>query len=101
MSEWPRLLVDLGIVLVLTAGIWQFRTRRGARSGNLTGALALAGAVAVALWRDPISGTAIVVAAFAVGGLIGWAVALRVDMVQIPAMIAFQHGCGGVAASLV
>jgi NAD/NADP transhydrogenase beta subunit len=101
MSEWPRLLVDLGIVLVLTAGIWQFRTRRGARSGNLTGALALAGAVAVALWRDPIAGTAIVVAAFAVGGLIGWAVALRVDMVQIPAMIAFQHGCGGVAASLV
>jgi len=101
MADWPRLLIDIAIVLLLTAGIWQFRTRRSARRGNLTGALALAAAVGVALWRDPISAVALVAAAFAAGGLLGWAVALRVDMVQIPAMVAFQHGCGGVAAALV
>jgi NAD/NADP transhydrogenase beta subunit len=101
MSGWQRLLIDIGIVLILTAGIWQFRTRSWARRGNLTGAVALAAAVGVALWRDPLSGAILVGVAFAVGGLIGWAVSMRVDMVQIPAMIAFQHGCGGAAAALV
>ena len=102
MSGWQRLLIDIAIVLILTAGIWQFRDRQWARWGNLTGALALACAVGVALWRDPLeSGVVLVAVAFAVGGLIGWTVALRVDMVQIPAMVAFQHGCGGAAAALV
>ena len=101
MEGWQRLLIDIGIVLVLTAGIWQFRTRQGARSGNLIGAAALACAAGVALWRDPISGVVVVVIACVIGGLLGGAVAFRVDMTQIPAMVAFQHGCGGVAASLV
>lgn len=101
MNDWQHLLVDIGIVLLLTFGIWQFRTRRGARRGNLTGALALAAALGVALWRDPVQAVGLVVAAVVAGGLVGWAIALRVDMVQIPAMVAFQHGCGGVAAALV
>jgi NAD/NADP transhydrogenase beta subunit len=101
MADWQRLAIDIGIVGLLTAGIWQFRARRSARRGNLTGVLALAAATGVALWRDPISAVVLVAVAFAVGGLIGWAVAVRVDMVQIPAMVAFQHGCGGVAAALV
>jgi NAD/NADP transhydrogenase beta subunit len=101
MNDWQHLLVDIGIVLLLTFGIWQFRARQGARRGNLTGALALAAAIGVALWREPVQAVALVVAVVVAGGLVGWAVALRVDMVQIPAMVAFQHGCGGVAAALV
>ncbi|MCP4627123.1 MAG: NAD(P)(+) transhydrogenase (Re/Si-specific) subunit beta, partial [bacterium] len=31
----------------------------------------------------------------------GWIVALLVDMIQIPAMVAFQHGAGGVAVFLI
>lgn len=101
MNDWQHLLIDIAIVLLLTFGIWQFRARQGARRGNLTGALALAAAAGVALWRDPVQAVALVVAVVVAGGLVGWAVALRVDMVQIPAMVAFQHGCGGVAAALV
>ena len=33
-----------------------------------------------------------VVLALAVGGLVGCLVAMRVNMIQIPAMVAFQHG---------
>jgi len=101
MNDWQHLLIDIGIVLLLTFGIWQFRARQGARRGNLTGALALAAAIGVALWREPVQAVALVVAVVVAGGLVGWAVAFRVDMVQIPAMVAFQHGCGGVAAALV
>ena len=101
MDNGLHLGVDLAVILILIAGIWQFRTTRGARRGNLTSALAMACAVGVVLTRNPILGPAMVVAAFALGGVIGWGVALRVNMIQIPAMVAFQHGCGGVAASLV
>ena len=43
---------------------------------------------------------ATVVLALAVGGMVGCAVAVRVNMIQIPAMVAFQHGAGGIAAFL-
>jgi NAD(P) transhydrogenase subunit beta len=44
---------------------------------------------------------ALVVAALLVGGLAGGLVAVRVNMLQIPAMVAFQHGAGGIAAFLI
>ncbi len=34
------------------------------------------------------------------GGAVGCLVAVRVNMIQIPAMVAFQHGAGGIAALL-
>jgi len=101
MGGGAQLLVDVAIILILIAGLRQFRTPRGARWGNLTGALAMACAVGAVLIRNPVRGPGLVVAAFAAGGIIGWIVALRVNMIQIPSMVAFQHGCGGIAASLV
>ena len=35
------------------------------------------------------------------GAIAGYAVARTVSMIQVPAMVAFQHGAGGVAAFLV
>ncbi len=101
MGPGIHLAVDLGIILAFFAGIRQFRTPAGAARGNLTGAAAMACAAAAVLWRHPVLDPAVVAAAFAAGGLAGWIVALRVHMIQIPAMVAFQHGCGGIAASLV
>lgn len=101
MSDWPRLLVDIVIVLVLTLGLWLFGRRRSARLGNLLAALTLAAAVGVTLWRDPVAAVALVAGGVAVGGLIGWGIALRVDMIQIPGMVALQNGCGGLASGLI
>jgi len=101
MGPAIHLLIDLGIILILIAGIRLFRAPKGAKWGNLLGALAMACAVGAVLLRHPLRSPGVVVAAFALGGLAGWIVALRVNMIQIPAMVAFQHGCGGIAASLV
>lgn len=101
MGDWLKFVVDLAVILILFAGIWQFSTMRGARFGNLTGAFAMACAVGVVLYRNPIGDVGLVVTAIAVGGLVGWVIALRVNMIQIPAVVAFQHGFGGVAVSLV
>ncbi|HNQ24948.1 MAG TPA: NAD(P)(+) transhydrogenase (Re/Si-specific) subunit beta [Phycisphaerae bacterium] len=95
------LLVDLAVIVVLLAGIAQFRTPPGARRGNWTAALALAGALAVVLYRHRLQDVPLVVVVSALGVLIGAWVAVRVTMIQIPAMVAFQHGAGGVAAFLV
>jgi NAD(P) transhydrogenase subunit beta len=101
MGSQPSFLVDLAVILILFAGIRQFRTTRGARWGNLTGAFAMACAVGVVLYRHPILEPGLVVGAIVAGGVVGWAIALRVSMIQIPAVVAFQHGFGGVAVSLV
>jgi H+-translocating NAD(P) transhydrogenase subunit beta len=94
-------IVDFLIILILIVGIRFFRTPRGARRGNFLAAVALALAVVVVLVRNPILDPAIVLLALLAGSVVGVWVALKVSMVQIPAMVAFQHGAGGVAAFLI
>ena len=96
-----ELLIDLAIILIFLAGFRLFRTPKGARSGNFMAAFALILAVVVVILRHPILQPEIVLIALAAGSLAGWIVAMRVNMIQIPAMVAFQHGAGGVAAFLV
>lgn len=93
--------VDLGIILILVAGIAQFRTPQAARRGNLTAAAALLCAVIAVLYRHSVSELPLVVVVALLGSYLGGWVATRVNMIQIPAMVAFQHGAGGVAAFLV
>jgi NAD(P) transhydrogenase subunit beta len=95
------LLIDFSVIIVLIVGIWQFRMPRKARFGNLTAAFSLLCAFVLVLYRSGIIDGAVVVVSLAGGAIAGYAVARSVSMIQIPAMVAFQHGAGGVAAFLV
>ncbi|OHB80949.1 MAG: hypothetical protein A2W31_02400 [Planctomycetes bacterium RBG_16_64_10] len=53
---------------ILILGIWQFRTPRGARTGNLTAAFALLCAVVVVWHSNPATEPATVVLVLAKGG---------------------------------
>lgn len=101
MSSVLALLIDALVIALILAGVRQFRSPGGALRGNLTAALAMLLAVTVVSFRYELGAAGIVLAALVAGSLVGWAVAVRVSMVQIPAMVAFQHGAGGVAAFLV
>jgi NAD(P) transhydrogenase subunit beta len=101
MGDWVHLTTDFGIILILIVGISQFRTPRGARFGNGTAAFALVCALVAVAYRNPIMSLALVIGVAALSAAAGSWVALRVNMIQIPAMVAFQHGAGGVAAFLV
>jgi NAD/NADP transhydrogenase beta subunit len=97
----PTLLLDLTVIGVLILGIWQFRSPRHARFGNLTAALALSFALLLVLYRNGIVDATVVAVTLLTGAIAGYAIARVVSMIQIPAMVAFQHGVGGVAAFLV
>ena len=101
MGNWTTILVDLSIIVLLVIGISMFRTPRGARRGNATAATALLLAIALVLYRNAVLEPAILVVALLIGGVVGTIVAMRVTMIQIPAMVAFQHGAGGVAACAI
>lgn len=103
MDNAANIAVDIAVILVLIAGIARFRTPSGARTGNAMAALALLFAVAVVLYRDPILRTnaALAVFALAASSLAAWRVSANVSMTQIPSLVAFQNGAGGLAALLV
>ncbi len=101
MTTTLALLVDLAAIVLLIAGISMFRAPQRARLGNLVAALALTVAVVLVLRRHNVTGLPLVLTGVAAGTILGWIVAVRVTMIQIPAMIAFQHGAGGVAAFLI
>ena len=99
--RWQELAAEAGVIALLVAGVARFRTPHGARFGNHAAALALVAAVALVLSRHGIHHVDEVIVASLVGALGGMAVAVRVNMTRIPAVIALQHGVGGVAAVLV
>ena len=95
------LLIDGLVVLMLLAGIRLFRLPHSARWGNYLAAFALLCAFCLVLYRYGVIDAGSVVIAVSAGSIAGIAVAKIVSMIQIPAMVAFQHGAGGVAAFLV
>ncbi len=101
MSDITTLASDLLIIVLLYAGIFQFRFPRSSRYGNLTAALALGCAAGLVVYRSGVNDPVIVAMSVLSGSAAGWIVAARVTMIQIPAMVALQHGAGGVAAFLI
>jgi NAD(P) transhydrogenase subunit beta len=92
---------DLCVSALLIVGISRFRTPSGARLGTHLAALALGAAIALVLVRHGAASPWVVAGSALVGALGGVAIAVRVDMTGIPAVVALQHGMGGVAAVLV
>jgi H+-translocating NAD(P) transhydrogenase subunit beta len=92
---------DIAIIAVFILGIKSFRTPPEAGTGNRIAAVALLTAFVLLLSRHQLFKSEIVVLALAIGAGGGWMWAMRVNMTQIPAMIAFQNGAGGCAAMIV
>lgn len=101
MDNPAELLIDLSIIALILAGVQQFRSPKGALRGNWIAAVALGLALLLVALRHEIVAPRLVVALLLLGAGVGWWLARRVSMIQIPAMVALQHGAGGIAAFLV
>ena len=93
--------LDFIVILILFAGIWLFRKPHQAKLGNLVAAFALLAAFVLVLFRDRIMDTGTVSISLLCGAIVGYILAKKIDMIQIPAMVALQNGTGGLAALLV
>lgn len=101
MSGVATVAIDLVVILLLVGGIALFRSPRTARGGNALAMAALAVAIGSVFLRGSLDRGALVAVALVIGAAVGLIVAVKVNMIQIPAMVAFQHGAGGLAALLV
>jgi NAD(P) transhydrogenase subunit beta len=71
------------------------------RRGNYYGMVGMAIAILATVLNPSITAYSILVAALAVGGLIGVRAAFKVEMTQMPELVAVMHSLVGIAAALV
>ncbi len=77
-----------------------------ARRGNILAAIGMGMAIiATIVFHEkdgqPIGNIGYILAAIAVGTLIGWVIAMRVKMTAMPQLVSFFNGMGGAAAALI
>ncbi|MBW2655806.1 MAG: NAD(P)(+) transhydrogenase (Re/Si-specific) subunit beta, partial [Deltaproteobacteria bacterium] len=95
------LFLDFSVIGILILGIWLFRRPNTAKLGNLTAAFALTCAAGLVLYRNGTQYPYIVLISLVIGSAAGYWIAKKITMIQIPAMVAFQNGAGGLASFLI
>ncbi|MCK2242878.1 MULTISPECIES: NAD(P)(+) transhydrogenase (Re/Si-specific) subunit beta [unclassified Crossiella] len=101
MSQDLVHLVYLLAALCFILALKGLSTPRHARAANLVGALGMVFAVAIAFGDGRIGNVGWILAAIALGVVIGIPAARAVKMTAIPQMVALFNGVGGAAAALV
>jgi len=103
---WVRVAELLAAVLFILA-LKGLSSPKTARRGNLLGAAGASIATAVAFfygqkfYGGPVQHLPEILIAIAIGSIIGWFAARRVQMTQMPQMVALFNGVGGGAAAVI
>ena len=103
---WVRFAELLAAVLFILA-LKGLSSPKTARRGNLLGAAGAAIATAVVFfygqeyYGGPVKHLPQILIAIAIGSIIGWVAARRVQMTQMPQMVALFNGVGGGAAAVI
>ncbi len=90
-------LLTLGIIW----GIKLMSSPKTAVQGNMIGAVSMLGAVILTLTYNNILNNMLLWSAILVGGAVGLYMAKKVEMIQMPQMVALLNGFGGGASALV
>jgi NAD(P) transhydrogenase subunit beta len=93
----------LGLIFVIGT-VWGIRLMSSpttAVSGNLLGAFSMTGAIIVTLVSENIVSVQILWIGMAIGGALGYALAVKVAMIQMPQMVALLNGFGGGSSAIV
>jgi NAD(P) transhydrogenase subunit beta len=104
IDTWCNLVYMIASVLFILGLKGLGHPKRAVR-GNWLGALGMAIAIAVTLWKlhmyNRVPMFYAVLGGMALGSLAGWVLALRVKMTSMPQMVALLNGFGGLASVLV
>ncbi len=103
MSSNLSAVAYLGATILFILSLGGLSNPETARRGNLYGVIGMALAVAATVFgpRVTLSGLPWIVGAMAIGGLIGLIAAKKVQMTQMPELVALMHSLVGLAACLV
>ena len=82
-------------------GIMGLTSPRTAVRGNLLGALGMLLAIVATVWQLEILPIGVAAVGMAVGAALGWIMAVKVQMTQMPQFVALFNGFGGLASLLV
>src|SRR5262245_46866016 len=82
-------------------GLMQGTHPRTAKTGNLIAAGGMAVAVITTLLLDGLGNWGVIVGGLVVGSAIGVVASLRVQMTEMPQMVALYNGVGGGAVALI
>lgn len=91
----------LSIIVAIILGIKMMSSPKTARSGNLLASLAVLGAVIHTLISNDIITIQLLWIALVMGSVIGYFIAVKVAMIQMPQFVAILNGFGGAASALV
>ncbi|MGE3180832.1 MAG: NAD(P)(+) transhydrogenase (Re/Si-specific) subunit beta [Phycisphaerae bacterium] len=100
MGEFLIRMLYIVAALMFYFGLKMMSSPKTARKGNIIGALGMLLAVIITLFEVQ-AGITIILAGLVVGGLIGAIAAKRVEMTQMPELVALFNGSGGAASALV
>jgi NAD(P) transhydrogenase subunit beta len=94
------------VCYIVAFSLFIFGIRRGthpttAKQGNLIAAAGMAIAIAITLALDGIGNWGLIAAGMGVGAAVGAVASRRVQMTQMPQMVALYNGVGGGAAALI
>lgn len=96
-----NIIISLIIIAILFTGIYLFKNPKSARIANIIAAIALLLAIIFVFINHNFEKEYLIFFSIIVGSIFGYIAAVVVNMTMVPAMIAFQHGMGGIAAFIV
>ena len=94
---------DIIIFLFVVGFLWDIKLMNSPKTavkGNLLGALSMLGAIIVTLISKGIIAHSVVWTSIAAGGIIGYFLAMKVAMIQMPQFVALLNGLGGGASAI-
>jgi NAD(P) transhydrogenase subunit beta len=89
------------LTVVILAGIYMMSKVKTAILGNRLSALAMAAAIIITLVKYEILPVYVLYIAMVIGFLIGWWLAVKVKMIEMPQLVALYNGFGGAASAIV
>lgn len=89
------------LTLMVLAGIWMMSRVELAKQGNRFSAIAMLLAVGISLWQAGISTLVGMMCSILLGLVLGLRFAQKVQMIQMPQLVALLNGLGGAASALV
>jgi len=94
-------LAYLAASVLLILALKGLSSPESARRGNLFGMIGMAIAILVTLQLESVRNYAWILAAIALGGVVGGVVARRIPMTHMPQTVAFMHSLVGLSAVLI